>query len=106
MEQNDKEQLHYLDHFNSDIHATLMRTGEADEAEFADFSDASALVNIAVSCAADEPNFAELDTAWFVEWLKSGKIIISRKSGKIIGFCCVGRYADIVWIRSLAVLLE
>jgi GNAT superfamily N-acetyltransferase len=93
----------YIDYFNSDIAMTLGNTSDIDIVNFAVLEDAPVLAAIAASCVDAEPAFADMDNQWFSEWLGENKVIVTDRDGEIAGFCCVGRYADVVWIRGMAV---
>lgn len=95
----------YADYFHPDIAQTCKRhkVKTADDIRLLEQEDLPAMRRLGEMDSGLSRGFDAEPPEWYRDWLKENDILVIAKADRLLGYCCVGRYADIVWIRRLAV---
>lgn len=95
----------YDDYFNQDIEftCTQYKLEVLAGAQVLNDENHLAVQQLSGINAGYSRGFDEEPGEWFLDWVKQNAIILLSSNSNIRGYCCVGRYSDVVWIRRLAV---
>lgn len=95
----------YDDYFNEDIAATCTGFGlnESSKVYMTQSTNQRLLQGLVEISSGPSRGFDAEPTEWYRDWLKENSILVVSEENRPVGYCCVGRYADVVWVRRLAV---
>jgi ribosomal protein S18 acetylase RimI-like enzyme len=92
----------YMDFFSQSLSKYQFTTKDV---EFLTYHDCFAVAELAEKCQKRTRGFVGESAAWFADWIAENKVLLLREGKRVVGFCCVGFYAEggLLWVRSLAV---
>ena len=99
------EWAEFVDFWNPDLVKTASTLTNLSEPEYLQEDEGKQVVTVAHKCALQSRGFEGVALDWALETMVEGKVFVSRKDNKIIGFCGVSIYnkGTTLWIKVMAV---
>ncbi len=95
----------YIDFFNASLADTKIHSTQMRDVTYLHREECAQVSAVSRRCAHQSRGFTGETEVWFSCWINENDVIIARKDGLIVGFCCVSIYnqGSTLWIREIAV---